>query len=58
MIVVALSISHLVAKWHSMRFGAGEQCLLLLDKAMLNCNKRVVYLEQVRDIRATGLELT
>jgi len=28
-----------------------------LEKVMLNCNKMVVYLDQARDICATGLEV-
>jgi len=57
MIACALNIPHLIAESHSSRFGVGEQCLLILDKAMLNCNKMVVYLEQTRDICKTGLEV-
>jgi len=56
MTACALSIPHLIAEAHSMRFGSSDQCLLVLDKVMLNCNKMVVYLEQARDICATGLE--
>jgi len=52
----ALGIPHLIAEAHSLRFGAGEDCLVLLEKAMLNCNKMVVYLEEIRDIGQTGLE--
>ena len=52
----ALGLPHLIAEAHSLRFGAGEDCLVLLEKAMLNCNKMVVYLEEIRDIGQTGLE--
>ena len=51
-----MGIPHLIAEAHSLRFGAGEDCLVLLEKAMLNCNKMVVYLEEIRDIGQTGLE--
>ena len=57
MTACALSIPHLIAESHSKRFGTGEECLLILDKVMLNCNKMVVYLEQTRDICETGLEI-
>lgn len=46
----ALNIPHLLAESHSCRFGTGTKCLDLLDEAMLQCNKAVVYLEQTRDI--------
>lgn len=39
-----------IAKAHSLRFGDGEQAIDLLEKAMLNCNLAVVYLEQFRDL--------
>jgi hypothetical protein len=58
MVALACSIPHLIAEAHSQRFGTSEQSLLTLDKVMLGCNKMVVYLDQVRDICATGLELT
>jgi hypothetical protein len=57
MAALALSIPHLIAESHSMRFGSGEECLFKLDKVMLSCNKMVVYLEQTRDICETGIEL-
>ena len=57
MTALALSIPHQIAEAHSCRFGSSDQCLLILDKVMLNCNKMVVYLEQARDICETGVEL-
>lgn len=51
------SIPHLIAEAHSFRFGAQKECLILLEKVMLNCNKMIVYLDQTRDICATGLEV-
>jgi len=56
MLPCALGLPHLIAEAHSYRFGAGTDCLVLLEKVMVNCNKMVVYLEQVRDICQTGLE--
>lgn len=52
----ALGLPHLIAEAHSYRFGAGTDCLVLLEKVMVNCNKMVVYIEQVRDICQTGAE--
>jgi len=57
MTALALSIPHQIAEAHSCRFGSSDQCLLILDKVMLSCNKMVVYLEQARDICETGVEL-
>jgi len=50
MLPCALGLPHLIAAAHSVRFGAGSECLSTLEKVMLNCNKMVVYLEQTRDI--------
>lgn len=57
MLPCALGLPHLIAEAHSFRFGTGADCLVLLEKTMVNCNKMMVYLEQVRDICQTGLEL-
>jgi len=56
MLPCALGLPHLIAEAHSYRFGTGTDCLVLLEKVMVNCNKMVVYIEQVRDICQTGLE--
>ncbi|MDO8592245.1 MAG: hypothetical protein Q7R92_00560 [bacterium] len=56
MLPCALGIPHLIAEAHSYRFGSGTDCLVLLEKTMVNCNKMMVYLEQVRDICQTGQE--
>jgi hypothetical protein len=53
----ACLIPHLIAEAHSFRFGSQKECLILLERVMLNCNKMVVYLDQARDICATGLEV-
>jgi len=53
MLPCALGIPHLLAEAHSLRFGSGQDCLVLLEKVMMNCNKMVVYLEMVRDICET-----
>ena len=54
--ICALGLPHLIAEAHSVRFGDKEESIVLLEKVMLNCNKIVVYLEQVRDICETGVE--
>ncbi|MDP2708484.1 MAG: hypothetical protein Q8O93_00305 [bacterium] len=52
----ALGLPHLIAEAHSFRFGTGTECLALLEKVMVNCNKLAVYLEQTRDICPAGHE--
>lgn len=50
MLLCALGIPHQVAEAHSLRFGDHIAGIAAIEKAMLNCNKMVVYLEQFRDI--------
>lgn len=50
-----LKIPELIAASHSRRFETGEE-LKLLDDALENCNKVVVYLEQARDIYVKAIE--
>jgi four helix bundle protein len=45
-----LGIPNLIAEAHGKRFDEEKESLGLLDEAMTQCNKMVVYLEQVRDI--------
>jgi len=58
-----LTIPNLIAEAHSRRFEDEKAGLKLLDESMAECNKMVVYLEQVRDIyggevdRGVGEEL-
>ena len=52
----ALGLPHLIAEAHSVRFGSQQECIVLLEKVMMNCNKMAVYLEQIRDICETGIE--
>lgn len=56
MLPCALGLPHLIAEAHSYRFGNQPECLQLLEKAMLHCNKMVVYLEETRDIIETSVE--
>ena len=55
MLPCALGLPHLIAEAHSVRFGGRKDCLILLERAMLHCNKMVVYLEETRDIADTGV---
>lgn len=55
LLVCALAIPHQVAEAHSLRFGDHAAGIVAIERAMLNCNKMVVYLEQFRDICESGI---
>lgn len=55
MLPCALGIPHQVAEAHSLRFGDHTAGIAAIERAMLNCNKMVVYLEQFRDISESGI---
>ena len=55
MLPCALAIPHQVAEAHSLRFGDHTAGIAAIERAMLGCNKMVVYLEQFRDICETGI---
>ncbi len=55
MLPCALGIPHQVAEAHSLRFGDHTAGIAAIEKAMLGCNKMVVYLEQFRDICESGI---
>lgn len=46
----AMNLPLQIGEAHSMRFGNHNYALELIEKAMANCNKMVVYLDQVRGI--------
>ena len=46
----------LIGEAHSLRFGDHARALLLLERAMADCNKLVVYLEQARSIYGSKLD--
>ena len=50
-----LRIPELIASAHSRRFEKGDE-LELIDDCMEECNKTMVYLEQVRDIFADRID--
>ncbi len=51
----SLKIPQLIASAHSRRFEKGDESKLM-DECMEECNKAVVYLEQVRDIFGDKLD--
>ena len=46
----AMNLPLQISEAHSMRFGNHDHALELMEKAMANCNKMVVYLDQIRGI--------
>ncbi len=50
MINCAMNVPLNIAEGHSIRFGDHKTGLLLLEKAMMGCNKMAVYLEQSKGI--------
>ena len=53
----ALSIPLFIAESHGMRFSDFKVAVVTLEKAMLGCNKMIVYLEQVAGIYGTKLSI-
>lgn len=51
-----LRIPKLIAIAHSVRFGEPKKAVNFLEKAMVNCNLAVYYLELVRDLGETKIE--
>lgn len=50
MVRTSLEIPRVIAEAHSIRFESNLQGIALLEKAMADCNKMVVYVEQARGI--------
>lgn len=53
----AMAIPLFVAEAHSVRFASFNEGVNLLEKAMLSCNKMVVYLEQAAGVYGKKLPL-
>lgn len=51
----ALSIPLYIAEAHSLRFSDFKSAIATLEKAMMGCNKMIVYYEQVKGIYSKGL---
>jgi len=56
MIKCCLDIPRMIAEAHSRRFDDQATGISLLDEAMINSNKMIVYLEQIRDIYGDEVE--
>ena len=52
----SMSIPLFLGEAHSIRFGDHARAFLLLEKAMADCNKMIIYLEQARGIYGSKLD--
>ncbi len=52
----SMSIPLYIGEAHSIRFGDHARGILLLEKAMADCNKMIIYLEQARGIYGNKLD--
>ncbi len=52
----SMSIPLFLGEAHSIRFGDHARGILLLEKAMADCNKMIIYLEQARGIYGSKLD--
>ena len=52
----AMAIPLRIGEAHSLRFGDHKRAILLLEYAMAECNKAVIYLEQVKGIYGSKLD--
>lgn len=55
MVNCAMTAPLLLGEAHSLRFGDHQRAILLLERAMADCNKMVIYLEQARGIYGAKL---
>lgn len=52
----SMSVPLYIGEAHSIRFGDHTRGILLLEKAMADCNKMIIYLEQARGIYGSKLD--
>ena len=52
----ALSVPLFIGEGHSIRFGDHKTGLLLLEKAMVGCNKMVIYLEMAKGLYGSKID--
>lgn len=57
MVNCAMSISLFIGEAHSLRFASFEGGIMLLEKSMAGCNKMIVYLEQMKGIYGSKIDV-
>jgi hypothetical protein len=58
MVNCAMSIPLYISESHSMRFASFEGGVMLLEKSMAGCNKMIVYLEQMKGVYGSKLDVS
>lgn len=56
MMECSLNIPILLTEAHASRFDDKNSSIEILDKSMMNCNKMVAYLEQIKNIFGSGAD--
>lgn len=57
MVNCAMSIPLFISEAHSLRFASFEGGVMLLEKSMAGCNKIIVYLEQMKGIYGSKIDV-
>jgi len=57
MVNCAMSVPLFIGEAHSLRFASFEGGVMLLEKSMAGCNKMIVYLEQMKGIYGSKIDV-
>jgi len=57
MVNCAMSVPLLISEAHSLRFASFEGGVMLLEKSMSGCNKMIVYLEQMKGVYGSKIDV-
>ena len=57
MVNCAMSIPLFISEAHSLRFASFEGGVILLEKSMSGCNKMIVYLEQMKGVYGSKVDV-
>lgn len=58
MVNCAMSVPLFIGEAHSMRFASFEGGVMLLEKSMAGCNKMIIYLEQMKGVYGSKLDVS
>lgn len=57
MVNCAMSVPLFIGEAHSLRFASFEGGVMLLEKSMAGCNKMIVYLEQMKGVYGSKIDV-
>lgn len=57
MVNCAMSVPLFISEAHSLRFASFEGGVMLLEKSMVGCNKMIVYLEQMKGVYGSKIDV-